>query len=406
MDPHPPHRSEPEAEVVEPSHPSPLRILLVEDEQDHADLVAAYLAEADGLMVDLVHAPRVGRAVELLEGAERPFHVVLCDQRLPDSEYWETVERVASVARDTPVVALTSIGDEDMALDAMRQGAQDYLIKSELSPDLLRRALRYAVERAHQTGTLRSANEALRQAEAEVTRRAQELHVLNQSLEERVREQTDRVRALSAQLAAAEQEERQRIAHLLHDDLQQHLHALSITLTLFVRASTDEERAPIAERAHQTLERATTLTRTLATELSPAVLQTERLGDVLRWLAERSRETFGLEVDVQGEASVPDSSLRVLLYHVVREVLFNVAKHAGTNRARVSLVESEDGVTVRVEDEGAGFDAPAPDESASGGFGLASVRERLAVIGGRVGIQSARGEGTRVTLSVPLEPAA
>ena len=371
----------------EPAAPSSaLRILLVEDEIDHADLVAAYLAEAEDLNAELTHAPSVGRALDLLTSAQaagRAFQVVLCDQRLPDSEYWESVERVVGAAAEAPVIALTSIGDTDVAVDAMRQGAQDYLVKSELSPEVLRRTIRYAVERARHAGQLRA---------------------LNDALEDRVREQAGRLRTLSARLAAAEQEERRRIALLLHDDLQQRLYALSITLDLLTRTTSDEERRRLSERAEQTLAEATELTRTLAKDLNPATLGTARLDHALRRLAERTREAHGLEIEVEGEVEVHDPTLRALLYHLVRELLFNVAKHSGASEAQVTLTDADGYVSICVKDEGRGFDASTLSEDGSG-FGLASIRERLADVGGHLVIESARGIGTSATLAVPVESA-
>ncbi len=383
-EPDSPSSCEPIAESVPVGRSGPLRVLLVEDEIDHADLVAAYLDEAGGLGAELTHASTVGRALTALSEARssgRPFDVVLCDQRLPDSEYWESVSRVVGAAGRAPVVALTSIGDAEIAVDAMRQGAQDYLVKSELSGEVLRRTIRYAVERARHVG---------------------EIQALNEALETRVREQAARLRALSARLAAAEQEERRRIALLLHDDLQQRLYALSITLDLLTRASSDEERAQIVARAERTLTEATDLTRTLAKDLNPAILGTARLDHALRWLAERAQEAHGLEVEVEGEVEVPDPTLRALLYHLVRELLFNAAKHAGAPSVRVELADADDSVSVCVRDEGRGFDVVALS-NAEGGFGLASVRERLEGVGGCLAIESAPGEGTSVTLMVPVD---
>ena len=225
------------------------------------------------------------------------------------------------------------------------------------------------------------------------------LRELNETLERRVREQTGRVRALASRLATAEQEERRRLAHVLHDDLQQHLHALAVTHSLIARAPSDDSRGRLLDRAEQTLDEALTLTRSLAVELSPAVLETDRLGDVLRWLAERKRERLGLAVAVEGDADVGDPSLRTLVYHLVREALFNVAKHAGTGRARVVIEEAGGDVVVRVEDDGAGFDVAGL--GTRGAFGLASVRERLELVGGALAVESAPGAGTRITLTVP-----
>lgn len=153
-----------EFEVV-PSSPDPLRVLLIEDDPDHAALVEAYLAEVRDPMVDLSHAETAAGGISALSAARaegHPYHAVLTDQQLPDSDYWETVGRVVAEAGAAPVVALTSLGEMEVALDAVRAGASDYLVKAELTPELLRRTLRSAVERVQRDEALRSTNEALR----------------------------------------------------------------------------------------------------------------------------------------------------------------------------------------------------------------------------------------------------
>jgi signal transduction histidine kinase len=92
----------------------------------------------------------------------------------------------------------------------------------------------------------------------------------------------------------------------------------------------------------------------------------------------------------------------VLVYQLVRELLYNVAKHAGTDRARVTAERAGHRVRVVVEDEGVGFDPATLEEVAGVGLGLPSVRDRLELVGGRLDVESRPGEGTRVALEVPL----
>jgi signal transduction histidine kinase len=231
------------------------------------------------------------------------------------------------------------------------------------------------------------------------------LRRINETLEERVRERTREVRALATRLTLAEEAERHRLAEVLHDDLQQQLFGVSVLLNLLPGAASEGERRDLHARATETLAAATALTRSLATELSPAVLASERLAELLGWLAEQKRKRYGLEVAVAVEEPcvVPDLDARTLLFRALREALFNVVKHAGTDRARLRA-RCEDGVVVaEVEDEGTGFDPGAVAEPGDrqGGFGLGDVRERLRLVGGRLEVASAPGQGTRVTVVVP-----
>jgi len=260
----------------------------------------------------------------------------------------------------------------------------------------------YTLEGAHHfTAIIRDISEAKR-AEAALLESQRALQALNATLEAQVAERTSRTRVLSARLAVAQQEERRRIAHLLHDDLQQHLFALSMLVDRCERAPEGEDRAHAFDRARTTLDAAVRLTRSLATDLSPAVLASGTLGDLLEWLAQKKREDLGLTVEVDAAADVAQPALRVFLYHLVREALFNVFKHAGTDRAKVTVHALDDGsVAVRVEDDGVGFD---PTEAMGRqGFGLASIRERLELVGGRLDVASAPGAGTRLTLVLPRD---
>jgi PAS domain S-box-containing protein len=222
-----------------------------------------------------------------------------------------------------------------------------------------------------------------------------ELERANLGLERRVEARTRQVRRLSRALTLAEQAERQRIAHVLHEDLQQVIFAAKMVASL-----------GDPDRLQSILDRALSLTRTLSHELSPPLLQDEDVEDLLRWVAEQAREQHALEVEVEVGEGIPtvEPTLRVLLYQLVRELLFNVVKHAGTKRARVSAARVDGHVRVVVADEGAGFDPATLEEGAEGGLGLPSVRERLELVGGRLTVESAPGQGTLIAVTVPVGP--
>jgi signal transduction histidine kinase len=188
-------------------------------------------------------------------------------------------------------------------------------------------------------------------------------------------------------LRSAEQE-RKRWARELHDETLQGLAALQVLLQSGLKVGGEA----LEQAARQATEQVTTEIanlRALITELRPAALDQLGLDAALEGLALRSREVDGLHVevrvDVDGEALDPD--LRTAAYRLVQEALTNAGRHARAQRVEVRLAHGPEGLEVRVADDGEGFDADAPTV----GFGLAGMRERAALMGGRLELRSSGG---------------
>lgn len=241
-------------------------------------------------------------------------------------------------------------------------------------------------------------------------KRAEEaLRQLNETLEERVEQRTAQVRDLASRLTMAQLEERRHIAQILHDDLQQLLYGVEMKLTMLRDDLNDLERPDLLEtldEGYAWIERAINTARQLTVELSPPLLKDEGLVDALGWLQRQMLDLHGLDVTVESEGKIylKDEDLHVLLFQTVRELLFNVKKHAGVNKATVTLKREGDTLVVRVGDRGKGFDTDAlgAQGERAGGFGLFSIRERLNLIGGHLEIDSQPGNGTRVEVRAPL----
>lgn len=143
-------------------------------------------------------------------------------------------------------------------------------------------------------------------------------------------------------------------------------------------------------------------TRTLSSELSPTVLREENLARIFGWLAGHMQERHGLhvELDVQARLLVESRPRRTLLLRITRELLFNVIKHADAERAALRAWTEEGWLLLQASDEGTGL-APEALEEGTGGYGLSDMRERLHFLSGRLKLESAPGEGTRVTIALP-----
>lgn len=241
----------------------------------------------------------------------------------------------------------------------------------------------------------------------------QALKEINETLEARVEERTQQVRELALKLTMAEQEERRRVSQILHDDLQQLLYGLQMKTRMIqekLEAAGHPELTEVIAGTRSWLLEAIDTTRQLTVDLSPPILKTEGLADALEWLQRQMHQLHGLEVELHTRRPphMSNEDLRVLLFQVVRELLFNVKKHADVNQARVELDQADDRILIRVSDMGRGFDPEmvGGSQGEPPGFGLVSIRERLRLLGGGMEIDSSAGFGTSVLVTLPTQPRA
>jgi PAS domain S-box-containing protein len=269
---------------------------------------------------------------------------------------------------------------------------------------------------------------ALSDSEAELQRTNDELLVANETLwrnnetlevrvatrTEALAHRTSQLQALARDLTRAEERERQRIADVIHDQLQQLLSVARIKLGMTVgQIRTRSNRESLIE-ADDLLAEALEITRSLTADLRPAILYRSGLAAALRWLGRSYGTRFDLTIAVEAEEDVDvEEELRVALFRSVRELLFNIVKHARVRIARVQLGRGADGrVRILVSDDGVGFDPEAvrAREGTGGGFGLFSLRERLELLGGELEVVSAPGRGASFTIlappAAPLRPEA
>jgi PAS domain S-box-containing protein len=230
-------------------------------------------------------------------------------------------------------------------------------------------------------------------------------------LERRVNERTkelvrthDKLRGLAQDLTLTEQRERQRIAGELHDYLAQMLVVTRLKMNHASQMIAPHPACAVLQEADQLIDQSLTYTRTVVAELMPPTLRQFGLAAGLRWLGERM-EQQGLVVHVDVPAMAPPLSEdhTTMLFQCVRELLFNVLKHSGTDRASVTMTDDGQGkLEIIVRDDGAGCDPVAIRESRGDKFGLFSIRERMEAIDGWMELESQPGAGTTVRLGLTV----
>lgn len=239
---------------------------------------------------------------------------------------------------------------------------------------------------------------------------------VNQTLEQRVAERTaevekqlEQLRTLTTELTLAEHRERQRLAKVLHDNLQQLLVSSKFHVSIAQSQVGDPAVRESLAQIDKLLDDSLQASRSLTTELFPAILHSGKFADVLGWLIQWMREKHDLQVHMRADelTDPPAEEIRLLLFEATRELLFNIVKHAGVREACLEMAgHNGSQMRITIADSGKGFD-PASVHAAhrtEGGFGMANIQERLRLLGGSIEVQSVPGHGTRATLLAPMRP--
>lgn len=219
-----------------------------------------------------------------------------------------------------------------------------------------------------------------------------------------------RLQTLAYELTVAETRERQRIAHVLHDEVGQLLAMAQMRLGELSHQLVDAPaHTGLVDDIRSLLYQAAQATRATTFELHPAVLRQLGLAAAIESMAERMRRLTRMRVHLSCEPS-PDSlppPVCSVLLRTVRELALNAQKHANARNLWIAMSQQAGELRINVTDDGVGFDvdATAGRFSPDGGFGLVSIEAQMQSIGGQLSIDSVAGHGTEATLSLPLAEA-
>lgn len=223
------------------------------------------------------------------------------------------------------------------------------------------------------------------------------LDVLRRTIQQR--------RDLAARLETAQEEERRRIAADIHDDPIQVMSAVDVRLQLLARDPTNAtvaELEAIEGDVHGAIDRL----RNLLIELRPVGLERDGLAAALRLYVEHAGDATGWTGEVRDALDAePPLDARILLYRIAQEAVANARKHAGAGHVSIELATAGDGVTMRVSDDGDGFEVSRLADPEPGHIGLSTIVERAELAGGWARVRSRPGGGTTVECWIPTDPA-
>jgi signal transduction histidine kinase len=355
-----------------PARP-PWRLLHLEDSELDHELTLAHLRRS-GLQFE---ALRVDSESEYLRALEQPWDVVVSDYNLPGFSGLVALDLLKAHGHDMPFILVSGEIGEDTAVEAMRNGASDYLLKNNLSR--LVPALMHAIEAAE-------TRRARVRADMELGVSKQRLHELAQHLQTSV------------------EMERAAIAREIHDDVGGSLTALKFDLAWIARHTEETEVRLRVNSALETVTLAIEASQRIMHNLRPAILE-QGLVAALQWMAARFERRTGVTCILR----TPQSSLLALhdlpagvplvAYRTAQEALTNITKHAHATRVEIDLALAGGVLSLEVSDNGRGLSQDDLGKARS--FGIRGLHERAGTVGGWVDLSSDPG-GTTLILSVPL----
>jgi len=352
-------------------HTLPLRILHLEDSLADHRLTARALRDS-GMQVALCHVDTLADFAAAL--ADNAFDALLADYQLTGFTALDAWQLVADAPRAPPFILLSGAIGEAAAVDAIRLGMADYVLKDQLFrlPHVISRACE--VHHARRQRAL---------AAEELARSQANLAQLTEHLQESI------------------EAERAAIAREIHDDIGGALTAIRFDLAWLARHSQDDGQRTHAASATEMLQHAIDASQRLMMNLRPPVLD-QGLVAAVRWLAEsfERRTRVPVRVSASREAMDMPPALQLVAYRTAQEALTNVHKHAQARRVHIDLSDHEGVLTLEVSDDGRGIAPEMLQKPRS--FGLRGLQERARRAGGWLDISSRPGQGTSVIMSVPL----
>jgi signal transduction histidine kinase len=350
-----------------------IHILMLEDDAADAELVEHTLRKG-GLVFSRERADTQAEFSRALERS--PPDLILSDYSLPSFDGYAALAIARAKCPDAPFIFVTGTLGEEVAIETLKQGATDYVLKHRLNR------------------LVPSVQRAMREAEERRERRR---------AEDELRQSHEQLRALSVFLQHVREEERIQIAREVHDELGQALTGLKLELT-WLAGRLPKNLKPLQEKTgtmFARIDETIQIIRRIATELRPGVLDTVGLIAALEWQAQQFEKQTGIRCRVQSSVreTLWDQDLNTAFFRIFQETLTNVIRHANASQVAVRFAETDDWLVLMVKDDGRGISEAEIRNTKS--IGLLGMRERAALLGGEVRLRGEPGRGTTVTVRIP-----
>jgi signal transduction histidine kinase len=344
-----------------------LDILIIEDNPADLYLLKKMLKSTRLNISNLYTAQRIDEAQQLLNNQK--VHLALLDLSLPDSSGIQSYYAIKTAAKKVPIIILTGLADSSVALEAIKEGAQDYLVKGEFNEAFLARAIQYSFERV-------------------------------QNEEEMTRQQLIKQQEITTAVLTAQENERTALGQELHDNINQLL--TGVTLFLNVAITNPAKRDELLVKCRDNLSLATEEIRKLSRALiTPGLKSLSLVQSMEELIKDVKMARSAMQVDFQykdiDESILPDDQ-KVAIYRITQEQLNNILKHSEASAVNIILSTKNEFVFLEINDNGKGFDPGIRRK----GVGITNITSRAELYNGHVNIQSAPGKGCslKVTMNI------
>jgi signal transduction histidine kinase len=325
----------------------PVAILVIEDNEGDWFLIKEYLTELYKENYILQSSKLSDAIVQL---GQRKFDAILLDLNLPDSVGTRSIEKIIAVSQDAPVIILTGYTDIKLAVESLKLGVQDYLLKDEITAALLLKSIAYSIER-------------------------------NKVRLQLINEQKQRETAISDAVITALEKERAALSAELHDNISQ----LMTSSMMFVKlAKKNKEKAEtLLDESISIITAATAEIRILSHELAPPKLNHDTLEEALMHLIKKIKNSSDLQVTEEwntADINTLPEKLALNIFRIVQEQLNNIVKYAQAKTISIKLAKVDYLVFLNVKDDGIGFDTSIK----TNGVGLANMQTRTQLFNGKL----------------------
>lgn len=355
-----------------PEHPLHiLHILHLEDSLIDHRLTVATLRRA-GMAFAMAHADTLENFMQL--ALSEQFDVILADYRLPGFTALDAWREVSQQKTHPPFILLSGAIGEAAAVDAIRLGMADYVLKDDMA------RLPHVIQRA---------------CEVHEARLARERAIADLAASQR------RLADLTEHLQSSIEQERAAIAREIHDDIGGALTAIRFDLAWVARHTTQTQVREHTQAATQMLQHALGASQRIMMNLRPPILD-QGLVAAVQWLADSFERRTGVPTQMRTSAAsmVLTNAVQLVAYRTAQEALTNISKYAAAAQVCIDLSDCEGVLTLEISDDGCGIDPPALAKPKA--FGIQGLHERARTVDGWLDISSQLGKGTSVILSIPL----